>query len=299
MENKRADLDLTILCIVLVFSLIFISISVNIAHASPGDDANEKEIGIEWVNNYHGVLGLSNLSHCDKDAEGFLNYLVSKGFTRNFRYFDDSAWEKDFEKPSVLGWDWVDKYADFVYFSGHGSDEPAFYFGTNHDGDGFYKYRCHHSEAEWGDEDLEWIFISACLCLRQGWFNTIVSRWKSAFNDLHGMTGFHTTEPDTPNLGEIFAKYLTDWGPYPIGEAWKKATIRELRKYGRGIYAAVYRIVIYKWEDLLGGGGTRKQVYDYWYDYLPGYGTGIEKDPSEWGDYPYESGFRYSKWECY
>jgi len=147
---------------------------------------------------------------------------------------------------------------------------------------------------------MEWIFLHACLCLKQGWFNTIVSRWKSAFNDLHGMTGFHTTTYNDPDLGESFAKYLTDtWGPYPIGEAWKKATIRELRKYGRGIYAAVYRIVIYKWEDLPGGGGTRRQVYDYWYDYLPGYGAGIEKDPSEWGGYPYESGFRYSKWECY
>ncbi len=88
--------------------------SINIAHASSGDDTNEKEIGIEWVNDYHGRA--SYLPYSDDSAKGFLKHLVSKGFTKSFEKGNDNAWEKHFESPSVGGSDYVDKYADFVFF---------------------------------------------------------------------------------------------------------------------------------------------------------------------------------------
>jgi len=209
---------------------------------------------------------------------------------------DSEAWEKHFEKPSIGGIDYY--YADAVdsvYFSGHGDDTPAFYFGTNRDGDGTYTYQLHYSEAEWGDKDMEWIFISACLCLKQGWFNSIVKRWNDAFKELHGMTGFHTEQPVYPThlLGDYFAHYLTDpeWGgPYCIGDAWKMVT---QKLYKSTVYAAIYRVVVVDYF-------LNYVIYDYWYDYLPGYGTGIAEDPSEVAEGWIGSiiTLEYKKWPC-
>jgi len=146
-EIKKADLDLFILCIILILSLSFMNNLVSVVWASSGDDSNEKEIGVWWVNDYPGTE--NDLDICDDDAEGFYNVLVSKGFTGVWKKGDSEAWESHFEKQSVYGFDYyyVDAI-DFVYFSGHGNDAPAFEFGADRDNDGTYAYQLHYSEAE-------------------------------------------------------------------------------------------------------------------------------------------------------
>lgn len=51
-KSKKADLDLFILCIILILSLSFMNNLVSVVWASSGDDSNEKEIGVWWVNDY-------------------------------------------------------------------------------------------------------------------------------------------------------------------------------------------------------------------------------------------------------
>jgi hypothetical protein len=97
--------------------------------------------------------------------------MVEKGFTPRFGYYNYSAWASDFEKQSVGGNDYI--YADscdFVYFAGHGWTDH-FAFGGNHDGDGAYPFKAYSTfgsaEVDWGDQDMEWIFISASHSLEE------------------------------------------------------------------------------------------------------------------------------------
>lgn len=258
-------------------------------YAAGNDDDNDKEIGVEWVNDY-SELGWDNLQWSDDDAEGFYNVLVNKGFTGKFHYGDSLAWERDFEKESVGGTDYY--YADnvdFVYFSGHG-DPSAFFFGKNYDGDDQYTYQVHYTEADWGDKDLEWIFITACKVLEQ-----YPTEWNPAFHSpktLHGMTGFHTGADDneqSSHLGEWFADLAI--GGWSIHDAWKEAT-QQAESAGR--YAAIY--AVYVWYHPTPP-QPEFEVY-YWDEHLPGVGDGMYSDPpipqsgiSIW--------IEYDKWQCY
>lgn len=256
---KRGNLlRLIIICIIyLVLN------SVVLPAYAGNDDGDDREVGVEWVNQYHGRAG--DLQFCDDDAGGFYNVLLSRGFTGRFNWGDYLAWESDFEKPNVGGHDnvWVDA-VDYAYFSGHGS-QATFHFGTNHDGDGTWTFMVYtFDEAEWGDQDLEWMFASACEVLRE--CNLQWWRWSYVFdNYLHGVTGFWTVSADTPVLGTYFANYLTDvWGPNSIGEAWRLATIRD-EYQPDWVEACVLRRgdIDPKWGFVW---------YDYWLDRLPGYG---------------------------
>ena len=189
------------------------------------DDANDTEVGVEWVNEYPDWIG-DDLFASDDSAEWFYNILGEDlGWTRVFDWGDGQAWEGDFEKPSVGGWDYgyVDN-VDFAFFCGHGSSS-AFWFGVDMDGDDSYTYQVHYSEAEWGDKDLEWIVFDACKVLRE---DNVFTRWSSAFKGLHGMFGFHTTayQYKTPLQqwmdGQRFAEHLRDGKT--IGDSWVNAT---------------------------------------------------------------------------
>jgi hypothetical protein len=274
-------------------SLILLVVAVTVAatHSVPSvfaagnDDSDNREIGVWWVNNYHDTD--SNLSNTQLDAEGFYNILGTRGFTRRFDNGDDNAWESHFEKASVGGQDsnFVDD-VDFVYFSGHG-DPNAFYFGTNHDGDGSYTFQVHYSEADWGDRDLEWIFIPACEVLQ-----SYPTRWNPAFHTpraLHGITGFHTNVWDSDQLGTRFAMYLTDLA-LSIKEAWRQATQRDPYQTPDNV-AAIYAV----WYHYYAHPTADKH---YWNEHLPGIGSGMYSDPP-----PPKSGvvvvnIEYDNWTC-
>jgi len=110
------------------------------------NSASAYRVGVEWVEQYNGVLNLKDLFWTREEAEGFYNALGKLGWTQLFDVGNDYAWESDFEKSIVGGSDTID-YVDFGYFSGHGSPD-AFFFGTNHDGDGVNPFRVNYSEAE-------------------------------------------------------------------------------------------------------------------------------------------------------
>lgn len=224
--------------LLIVYTLIMCPVN-----AGGNDDSNSKEIGVEWVNNYNDF----QFSYCDDNALGFYNELKNKGFTAVFNYGDDSAWESDFEREGVGGYDsWYVDNVDFVYFSGHGS-ASAFFFGTNHDNDGSYPRQVHYTEADWGDRDLEWLFISACEVLAQYWV------WQPAFHTpitLHD-TGFETSVADNSgvgNLGKLFAQSLTQG--YTINESWYIATKYAGLRPGLGeneVWAAICAVKVEYW----------------------------------------------------
>jgi hypothetical protein len=228
------------------------------------DDANTKEVGVEWVNNYHGWA--PTLAACDDDAVGFYNALGSKGWTKVYNWGDDNAWEEDFKSPEKPGGGNDANYADnvdFVYFSGHGNSS-GFYQGIAHDDTCVAK-----TDAVWGDKDLEWIALSACQVLNNG-DGGVFGRWGwPVFKGLHLILGMHTSMSDTPDQGTYFVRYMTGDLNYPsygakltIVQAWRQAAWWSLPS---AQYCAILGAV--------GPGG------DTWYDYLPGYGSQVA-DPN-------------------
>jgi hypothetical protein len=261
--------SLAIVCMLLMTFTLRFALAGN-------DDTNEREVGVEWINNYNGLL--QNLTMCNNDAEGFYNTIGNNGFTQSWDLGDNNAWERDFESPAVYGRDAT--YADavdYVYFAGHGLSD-RFCFGTNHDGDGTTDTTIvRNTEVQLGDNDLEWAILSACEVLKY----ESISNWNAAFDSyLHGMCGFHTSMYDTDDLGQLFAEYLTSVrGPYPVGQAWKLATQADPHQ-DSSIYGACFRRI-----NLNAYGDP---TYDFWND--PAGGGGNE----HWASWDYA----YTRWTC-
>lgn len=251
------------------------------------DDSNNKEIGIEWVNDYSGP-GLPFIPNTDDCARGFYNTLGNNGFTRNFDYGNSSAQERHWEKSSVEGQDtsYVET-VDFVYFAGHG-DEDEFWFGVNTDGGGSYPYRVHHSGALWGDVDLEWVFLKACEVLKESGQADWHAVYDNVGADLHGICGFHSSAYDTKTLGSTSAQYLLQ--SYSIKAAWKTATSNDQHQYGTvwGAIQARELINIY----------TGIPFLFYGNETMPGYGGGMYNDPSYYSNSVYYKTWYYERWLC-
>ncbi len=230
---------------IIIISLFFILAPVYAGN----DDTGAYEVGVEWIEDYSGS-GLGNLQNTQEDAESFYNALGSIGWVKRFSYGNSLAWESDFEKGDVGGYDilYIDSL-DFAYFSGHGSP-TAFFFGTSHDGDGSYTYRVHYTEAEWGDEDLEWLVISACEVLKyDDPAGDVFDRWGwGVFKGLHMILGYDTISYDRV-VGDTFVSYMTRG--MKIKDAWIQANI-DIQP--SDVYSAYLRVCEND-------------------DYLPGYGS--------------------------
>ena len=275
----------------LIMTMMITITNIDVAEAG-SDDSNEKEVGVEWVNDFSDAnsdpdcFSASSLTNQDSNAEGYYDTLYDEGFTKSFKYGNSAAWESDFEKSSVSGSDssYADK-VDFLYYAGHGSTTdgyPSFTFGDDEDGDNDSGYHCLVKPAEMnlGDKDLEWLTLATSYTLH----NSYMSQWVSSFDDLHGMAGFHTSPVESATLGGRTACYMSG-GSYgsincssnqkDMGDSWKTATMIE---YGSSDYGAILRGVV-----------TINSVqYDYW-----------DEDADDMFDDPPSGGydyFVYTKW---
>ena len=184
---------------------------------------NAYEVGVEWTNDY-SPLGWHSFTCADDLAIGFYNKLGEDGWSKDFNWGDYYAYEEDFKKESIGGtdYDWIDE-VDFALYAGHGLPK-GFYFNNDHDDKELTGTKSHH-DAEWGDLDLEWIAINACLVLNKSsdegeWYE----RWGwGVFKGLHQIDGFDTETGMYCRLGEKFAGYMIEDG-YTIREAWFKAS---------------------------------------------------------------------------
>lgn len=165
----------------------------------------KKEVGVEWIN-ICNPCGNEDLGCRDDVAVRFYDILRANGYEGLFNFGNAAAWESDFKEPS-------DQYyvdaADIVLHADHGNACRFAFGNTSHD-----DCRLWASEAQWGNQDLEWIILDDCSCLRQGQY----SCWYGAFRGLHLICGFDTGAHDSCSRGEHFAnKLVAGW---TVLQAW-------------------------------------------------------------------------------
>jgi hypothetical protein len=244
---------------------------------SPNDDANDYEVGIEYVNNYPN----HPLHFCGMDAKGFRNELTADGWVSKFTWGNSNAWEKDFKYRDSSSGEGIDYLyidaVDFAYFAGQGSPY-GLYFSSEVD-----RYFFRFERARWGgnrggapgeEGDLEWIVLDAGNTLRE-WAdgNSVVSRWDQAFDGLHYVFGFDSRCRDSISRGRIFARNMKQ--DRTIRQSWIRATQATEGSSHRGAY-------------LRRGSWPEFHTLN---DHLPGHGY-VSPDPppgSLWG---------YMSWSC-
>lgn len=187
---------------------------VNSPGAVQGQDDNLLEVGVEYINNFHGIA--PNLSMTDDDALSLYNRLGNCGWVRRFAYGNDAAWETDWKGADKPGHGQENTYVDSVdlaYISTHGWAD-GFLFGSTHDDHYLTTSEC---RLNWGDQDAEWVGLSSCLSM-----STDASRrnWAWCMNGLHLIMGFETTMADV-NHGDWFGYYLCNG--YNFTQAWFRA----------------------------------------------------------------------------
>ncbi len=175
------------------------------------------EVGTEWVGLSQGLGGSWG------NANGFVDRFSAGGYPVQFNYGDFAAWEQDFKFPTAPGGGDDLNFADDVdltFYTGHAGDW-GFTFPGNRDDGGL-----DFTEAQWGDDDAEWIAIAACGPLQQtdGAGRTVVQRWGPAFQGLHALLGYSTTSWDNTVEGQYFANNLLNtflgFFSLPVVSAW-------------------------------------------------------------------------------
>ncbi len=204
------------------------------------------EVAVEWINICE-PCGNENLGCRDDTAVGFYNILTANGYEGLFNFGNAIAWERDFKEPNDQNF--VDA-ADIVLHADHGGP-CRFAFGeTDHD-----DCRLWGSEAQWGNQDLEWIILDDCSCLRSGQYGC----WLDAFQGLHLICSFDTNAHDSCSRGTEFANKLVDG--WTVVQAWFYAS--EVTE-GALTYSAIL--------------GAVSGSDDPYYDHIHKFGT-VCKDP--------------------
>ena len=173
----------------------------------------------EAVENYSS----SPLSKTIEDARGLRDELPGdwdiEGWTNSL------AWEQDFKRVEYGGTnnDFADEH-DLVFFSGHGSTGNGEYYSdstrcitfSDDDWDD-RKMTAGDAHECWGDDDMEWLGMSACQTMKQP------ARWASAFAGAHLIMGWKTNMYDI-EFGKHFGGRMVDSGwfdsAYPVKESW-------------------------------------------------------------------------------
>ena len=173
-----------------------------------GAVATEVDVATEWIGPSQGLDG------SPANASGFVNRMRSAGALVRFNWGEDNAWERDFKDPAFGGTDsaWVDN-VDAVFYTGH-ADAAGWVFNGSHD-----DVRLDHSEASYGQVDLEWLVIAACGPLQEGRTPTAWwQRWGPVFRGLHLLCGYNNESADNTVEGGKWAGYML--AGRPVGQAW-------------------------------------------------------------------------------
>jgi len=267
--NHRKHGKCTVTKVIVVLFIISQFLPLIAAYA---DDVDKKEIGTWSIEDYSDHDGINDLDYAHFEAYQWYQYLGGNGYSREVRNLDDDAEEAHWECATFGGDDTVDDL-DAIYFTGHGFS-VLFAFNLDTDGDDECERFVSPFECEWGEDDLEWIYLHCCSALDEG----DKTDWNYAFDGLHGICGFDTVSYvwSDGRTGYYTAYYIVQG--YSVGDAWKTAT--ENTQFSN-VTAAIYRAQI--WID--------SQVYDY-YD---------EELDEGWIDYtdPWVSlyGIIYTSWD--
>ena len=198
-----------------------------VSASGPVPNSINYRFGVEYGSDYppYGSGG-PDLAGVPPDANGFSGGLFSLGYPRVFNWANALAWERDWRDCSLGGSDCtygVDR-ADFVYYSGHGSNGGIAVPSNTHD-------------SGWADgsnarfSSARWVAFSSCLTLRAQWTpasSAPIRRWFNSFQGAHMLMGFNSLMADVAFGGPLvdnmrmpsFLGIEFPWAQRTIAQAW-------------------------------------------------------------------------------
>lgn len=287
-KKYLAIAGVAILLCALVASLAFLAqkpetaLAKALASALGWGDDGTLEVGVEWINDFPGEA--DDRSHWDESCDGLYYDLLSEGWTGRFHFTDWSAWEKDWKRSALGGWE--DSYADNVDIAmlcTHGSrawdscwskNLSSVYFGSTTADHDLSPCDAYHA---YGDKDAEWIAFDSCSVLS----DDSKAYWAASMNGLHLLLGFkNTMYVISYGDGKRWAEYMQGnrfcflgicWWlrpPYKVAQAWFE-TIDDLQP--GGVCGRVLAEESYFYNDYLWGKGSVSSDYVdndyYWLDH--------------------------------
>ncbi len=163
-------------------------------------DSSYPQVGVEWVNNYQ----ITPLSMSDNVAIDFYTILGNAGWVPMFENGDSEAQNGHF----TIGDDW--RYIDGVdiaLFAGHGTWNWIRFIEPN---------VALFNTCEWGDNDLEWIFLHGCHTTQELFIFKSLPNW--AMNGVHLVCGYCTEGWDNQDDGFNLANYLIT--SHTVKQSW-------------------------------------------------------------------------------
>lgn len=189
----------------------------------PKAHANAYECGTSWVGASQG------LPRAADNRRGFLDRCRSGGWTVNFDWGDNNAFESDWRRNDDS---WVDA-ADLVFYTGHAS--PSNWNVVNPDDTRMSDTEVGGASDLYGQNDLEWLIIAACGPHQSNHFvggvGNAFDRWRSIFDGLHSFLGYGAVTFDTSDEGRRFMELAqSGWG---VVDAWFR-TAQEIQPATNG-----------------------------------------------------------------
>lgn len=169
-------------------------------------DEDYPQVGVEWVTEYDSS---SPLPLSDDNAIGFYNTLGNAGWVQMFEYGNNETDGSHFT-AATEDWQYIDG-VDTAYYSGHAS------YHWLDLGPGLFNV-VPYTLCEWGDHDLEWIFLHGCHTTALSEDFKSLPHW--AMNGVHLVCGYVTVAWDTDD-GVTLATYLLEGET--VKEAWFRA----------------------------------------------------------------------------
>ena len=171
-------------------------------------DLDYPQVGVVWVTEYDPPSSPLPLS--DDNALGFYNTLGNAGWVQMFEHGNNEADAGHFTAINE-DWQYIDG-VDIAYYSGHAN---GFCLCL---GPGVILNNVFYNTCEWGDYDLEWIFLHGCHTTEQSGIFKSLPNW--AMNGVHLVCGYTTVGWDTDD-GATLATYLLEG--QTVKDAWFRA----------------------------------------------------------------------------
>lgn len=183
------------------------------AVSGPYDDGGAWELGI------HGTAG--DLTAATAAERAGMSYWLApaSNWTQRYSFAESSAWEKDFKRSALGGWEnsYIDS-VDLQFYVGHGWP-GGFTFANATQTDGsLVPNDCYRS---WGDRDNEWLALTSCQVLA----DSNLTNWAACMYGQHLIMGFVTNASAYNNASSTqayhFGRYIMQ--NYTMPQAWYKA----------------------------------------------------------------------------
>lgn len=190
---------------------------------SPAYAQSSAECGTSWIGVSQGLNGSSG------NSRGFVNHCRAQGWTVNFDWGDNNAFERDWRADDDS---YVDA-ADLVFYTGHAS---AWGWNLANPDDGSLSNGEVGGASDlYGQQDLEWFIVAACGPHQSnhyvGSIDNAFDRWRATFDGLHAFLGYGAITFDNTSEGGRFMELArSGWSVF---DAWFR-TAQEIQPATNG-----------------------------------------------------------------